>query len=203
MKLNQKGIGIIETLLILILLTIVGFTGYYVWHTQKNSDSSYNNASKSIAAKPVPSSGTEASDLKTYSNTNYGLTFKYSPDVSVKDTTGSMTGSGDNFPWYEQTDYVKLSLEFSGLGNTVAKLVVNDDDLQKTIGSMGGSGTISRTYDVNGHKAYYITGYGNGGIGSPGVEYVVEGPNYSFVLSSENNVHKTTLDALIETVELK
>lgn len=45
MKHNQKGFGAIEALLFLILLSILGFTGYYVWHTSKNANSTYSKAS--------------------------------------------------------------------------------------------------------------------------------------------------------------
>ena len=47
MKNNQKGFGAVEALLILILLSILGFTGYYVYHTSKDANSSYDNASTS------------------------------------------------------------------------------------------------------------------------------------------------------------
>jgi len=50
MKNNQKGFGAVEALLILILLSILGFTGYYVYHTSKDANSSYDNASTSSNA---------------------------------------------------------------------------------------------------------------------------------------------------------
>jgi prepilin-type N-terminal cleavage/methylation domain-containing protein len=53
MKSGQKGFTVIETLLVLILISIIGFTGYYVWHTQKNTNSSYNNAAKSNSSTPA------------------------------------------------------------------------------------------------------------------------------------------------------
>lgn len=44
MKSGQKGFTVVETLLVLILLAIIGFTGYYVWHSQKNANSNLNSA---------------------------------------------------------------------------------------------------------------------------------------------------------------
>lgn len=37
---NQKGFGAVEALLILVILGIVGFTGYFVWHAKQNTDKS-------------------------------------------------------------------------------------------------------------------------------------------------------------------
>lgn len=60
MKRAQSGFGAIEALLILILLTMVGFTGYYVYHSQKNSNSSYNNSAQSSSSTPTSSSTTSS-----------------------------------------------------------------------------------------------------------------------------------------------
>jgi hypothetical protein len=39
---NQKGFGLVEGLLFLILLSILSFTGYYVYHSRNNANSTYN-----------------------------------------------------------------------------------------------------------------------------------------------------------------
>ncbi len=59
-KLNQKGFGLIEGLLILIVVLLVGFIGYYVWNSQKEADDTANQAASSVqtekqqtAPKPV------------------------------------------------------------------------------------------------------------------------------------------------------
>ena len=50
MKGGQKGFGMIESLLALILLCILGFTGYYVYHSRNNtSTTTPNNATNSSA----------------------------------------------------------------------------------------------------------------------------------------------------------
>lgn len=56
MKSGQKGFTVIETLLVLILLAILGFTGYYVWHSQTTADKTLSTAAKtSSTAPPVKS----------------------------------------------------------------------------------------------------------------------------------------------------
>lgn len=74
-KLNQKGFSAVEGLLIVIIVLLVGFIGYYVWHTQKNTNDTLNSASK------VPqSSPTKATPVKLFKLTNLGVEFKL-PDT--------------------------------------------------------------------------------------------------------------------------
>ena len=60
MKINQKGFGAIEALLFLILLSILGFTGYYVWHSQSNVNSTYDRAAKTSSNTPATSSSSSS-----------------------------------------------------------------------------------------------------------------------------------------------
>ena len=45
MKSNQKGFALQAGLLIVLILAVVGFGGYYVWHHQKQTSKSNSNAS--------------------------------------------------------------------------------------------------------------------------------------------------------------
>lgn len=56
MKSGQKGFTVVEALLLLILLAIMGFTGYYVWHSQKQTNNSLNAASNTKLAAPAKKS---------------------------------------------------------------------------------------------------------------------------------------------------
>lgn len=61
MKRGQKGFTVVETLLVLILLAIIGFTGYYVYHTRNSADSSYNNIESTTSLQ-----ANHSSDWQTY-----------------------------------------------------------------------------------------------------------------------------------------
>jgi flagellin-like protein len=50
---NQKGFTAIEGLLILIAVTLIGFVGYYVWHTQKQTDKTLDQADKSSQSSVI------------------------------------------------------------------------------------------------------------------------------------------------------
>jgi Tfp pilus assembly protein PilE len=58
MKKQQAGFTFVETLLVLIFIAIIGFTGYYVWHSQKNTSKTLDTAVKSSAQKTPSADGT-------------------------------------------------------------------------------------------------------------------------------------------------
>lgn len=73
-KLNQSGFGAIEAILIVVIVAIIGGTGYYVYHANKQTDKAANNASSSN----IESSKTQATSSKTTApaNTPKYLTIK-------------------------------------------------------------------------------------------------------------------------------
>ncbi|MDO8591518.1 MAG: prepilin-type N-terminal cleavage/methylation domain-containing protein [bacterium] len=53
MKTTQRGFTIVETLLALLIVAVIGFGGYYVWHTRqttKSIDTSSNQTTQSTAS---------------------------------------------------------------------------------------------------------------------------------------------------------
>lgn len=86
MKRGQNGFGAIEALLFLILISILGFTGYYVYHTKNNTDSIYNNTTQtSNSTKAVSKSNTFVfKELGVQIELNdklKGLTYYISPET--------------------------------------------------------------------------------------------------------------------------
>lgn len=67
MKKNQKGLALIETLLIILILVIIGFGGYYVWHSQKQSNSTLSTAASTSQAASSQSALLSATVDKTLS----------------------------------------------------------------------------------------------------------------------------------------
>ncbi len=53
---NQKGITLVEGLIIVIALALILFVGYYVWHTQKQANKTLNTAAKASQSAPSSSS---------------------------------------------------------------------------------------------------------------------------------------------------
>mgnify|MGYP001190356583 CR=1 FL=1 len=73
-RINQKGFGAIEVLLLLILLVLLTFTGWYVWNHNKSGDDTKNTSAKSTATNN--NSDTDSS-TRLYSNNDIGLKFRY------------------------------------------------------------------------------------------------------------------------------
>lgn len=55
---NQNGFAIIEALLIIIILSMLGGTGYYVWHSKQAADKTLNTASKTAQSTPSATKAT-------------------------------------------------------------------------------------------------------------------------------------------------
>lgn len=67
---NQNGSGIVEAFLIIVVIGILGFTGYFVWHSQKSATTTLNETLKatnsSLSAK-TPAAKSAAPKLLTAS----------------------------------------------------------------------------------------------------------------------------------------
>jgi hypothetical protein len=81
MKNNQKGFSAIEGLLILIIICLIGFSGWYVWNSKQTSDVPNNNVTKTVSAKqstPDPYRG-----WSTCSAAQLGVSVRYPQGWSI------------------------------------------------------------------------------------------------------------------------
>jgi len=101
-KTNQTGFSIVEALLILVVVGILGFTGWYVYHAKQTSDKSYSAASNSTAPtykKKTTTTKTATANpyagWNTCDDTADGVSFKYPSGWTVQGSTaGSNPCSG-------------------------------------------------------------------------------------------------------------
>ena len=99
---NSDGFSVVHTLLILVIIGIIGFTGWYVWNASKEANKNLevknrtSTVNKTNVAKSEPSK-TSAKDTPLepeipqgytkYSNEAYGFSFAYPSAVGeIKDT---------------------------------------------------------------------------------------------------------------------
>jgi Tfp pilus assembly protein PilV len=97
-KTNQSGFSIVEALLILVVVGILGFTGWYVYHTKQTSDKDYSATNSTVPTykKTNTSSAANAyAGWKTYSSSNgLGLSFKYPATWTVSENNPSQMCAG-------------------------------------------------------------------------------------------------------------
>ncbi|MBA3758836.1 prepilin-type N-terminal cleavage/methylation domain-containing protein [Candidatus Saccharibacteria bacterium] len=78
MKINQKGFSIVEVLLVVLVLAVLGFGGYYVWDKQsdKNEESKTSTTTlvtKNEESKVVPVEEDMTKDWTVYSGTTFSV----------------------------------------------------------------------------------------------------------------------------------
>lgn len=86
---NQSGFGVIEGLLVVLVVAVIGFGGYYVVHSQKTaarSNSATSSTAKSTSANQSTATKAQSPDpyagWKTYAGADFNL--KYPADWNVK-----------------------------------------------------------------------------------------------------------------------
>lgn len=101
MKENQKGFGVVEGLLILVIVGLIGFTGWYVWHIKQNTDK-INNKAAAVAASTAAQSTKKTATTTTnpYAGWNTAtikyeqISYKYPSTWTLSDSsTPSPKGS--------------------------------------------------------------------------------------------------------------
>ena len=86
---NQKGFSAIYVVLIITIVGIIGFTGWYVYNTQRNNNKMSDTVSGVTPVKhkkptSTVSTGEELADWRTYSNSKYtSFSFKYPQNVEI------------------------------------------------------------------------------------------------------------------------
>jgi hypothetical protein len=85
---KQKGFSALALLLLLMIVSIVIFTGWYVWNAQRNSEktlSQTNNSDIPAQSKKPAETANKEVPLKEYSNAQYGISFKYPENWKLTD----------------------------------------------------------------------------------------------------------------------
>ena len=177
MKTTQKGFGHIEALLIILILAVVGFGGYYVWHTQHDK-----SAGQSTNQKAADST----SGWTTHTDTSAGYSIKIpkdwefvksQPTINSSDGTvekdyqgnvimtpdvihpvGQAQDSADGI-WTVLTDTSTMSPKDYFVQNGAGRAYYVDG--QGTVGTINGYASFSA--DMNGQSTYRVVTLANKG----------------------------------------
>jgi hypothetical protein len=132
MTYKQKGFAVLEAFLILVIVGIISFVGWYIWHAKQNTDMSYNAALKSGSSLANKSSaqGSHAkvtdtsqgsstqshsnsfvlpADWSWYTNAELGIKLAYPNAWRAPrpiDKTANIKGNSYNVSWFSSGKYL-------------------------------------------------------------------------------------------------
>src|SRR6476661_2191044 len=84
---DQYGFAALEGILIVTILAVIGFGGYYVWHTQKSTKASSTDLTPQ--SSPVQQSDPTA-NWKKYAATSGKFSLKYPEVYTIHDCSGDV-----------------------------------------------------------------------------------------------------------------
>lgn len=157
----ENGFTVVETLLVILILAVIGFGGYYVWHNQHKSITSTTVTSTALKSHISTKTATATTQTpnpyagwKSYTLTDEKLSFQYPSTWHLTDYTNTGAGNQDY-----HADWVELTSS-SGFDFTINDGLNGGDPL-----SLASSDPISVTY--NGQSAYMVFSH-PGNPGAPG-----------------------------------
>lgn len=80
---NQKGFGHLGVVVIVIVISLIGLSGWFVYSSQNSKDSAAKVANTGTANEPKKDNRKVAPSLKTYANDEYGMSFSYPSNWSI------------------------------------------------------------------------------------------------------------------------
>ena len=83
-KINQKGFSAVEGLLVIIIVLLIGFIGYYVWHTQKQTNKTYNSSANAAQPSTKNPSPKKASPATYMTIKEWGVRAPYSGTLTLE-----------------------------------------------------------------------------------------------------------------------
>ena len=144
---NQKGFSLVEGLLIIIIVTVVGFGSYYVWNQNKSSETqqqeiTIESSEQESNIKNMP----ETNEYTNYSNSAFGFTLKYPANL-----TATQANVYDGYEGAGKTMNFIIDDDVFVLANT------KDYDLGPK-GPVPLSAMVARGYVENNNELYYSDG---------------------------------------------
>ncbi len=116
-KHTQNGFGLVEGLLVVVVLLLLGFGGFYVLDSYNNDKDSKSNNTNSAN---TDSQNSDEVELATYKNETFGVELQYPSDWVKEETTGEQLGA--EYPTVEVTfktpsnNIMYLKTDYGGKG---------------------------------------------------------------------------------------
>jgi hypothetical protein len=123
---NEDGFSAVEAILILIVVAIIGFAGWFVWHSQQATSKTLDAANNSSAASSSkqsttskPSNQTQSDPYagwKSYTLANSKISFKYPSAWQLSDSSGDGEHASDMVSLKGNNDF-SLNITVSDTGH--------------------------------------------------------------------------------------
>jgi cytoskeletal protein RodZ len=98
---NQRGFAAVEAILIVIVLGIIGFTGWFVYHAKQNTDKTLTSADNNTVSQPTKKVATNTPKVVAPQYVSYG-DFSKGTGIQIKTEAdvAKLTGAGDKLKAY-------------------------------------------------------------------------------------------------------
>ena len=116
MKKNEKGFGAIEGIVVLIIVGLLGFVGWYVWHSRATK----------TAYSPATNTSTSSNSEPYYYN---GYNYNYYSDPNSQASAGAVTGPNGNTAAYVTGPNGNTVAGVNTNGISASGIPVGDEDL--------------------------------------------------------------------------
>ena len=158
MKKTQKGFSAIEAVLVLVIVALLGFVVWYVFHTKNSTDTTYGNAAN---VQTTPQTGNKSSSSAA----------KPVVETKTDSKVGQYLADGSGMPLYTYNQDTDNASNCSGscLSNWPAYKATSTASLPANVGTITRSdGTVQYTY--NKKPLYTFTGDSAGKVTGNGIE---------------------------------
>lgn len=133
---NPGGMGTVETLLVLIIVAIVGFTGWYIYNSNKKTNKIYNAANQAVSAQTSHPKSKPKPQVATAPKT---FTFKeYKVTITLSDSLKDLSYNARDIKNPDGTTSTDLFLDYPSLAKAI-------DDCNTTKGSEGNFAALNKS----------------------------------------------------------
>lgn len=154
-KEKQKGFTLVEGLLVLLVLSVIGFGGYYV----RNTNQDKNSANTSSYGQSATKDNDTYAGWQTYTDKENKFTLRYPSDWTFK-AKKQIDTNAQGEPVYDSPDTLKPNDKSSQASIYIEAGKTSYTDAAKfwTNEGSGRAGEVieSKSLTINGHSSYYV-----------------------------------------------